>query len=65
VIALMKSGEIEKIYARWFQSPIPPKNANLNMPMNSTLKKYIRSPTDEGVDNCGRMHCMMSPSRDM
>ena len=65
VIALMKSGEIEKIYARWFQSPIPPKNVNLNMPMNSTLKKYIRNPSDEGVDKCGRMHCMMSLPRDM
>ncbi len=65
VTALFRSGEIDKIYARWFQSPIPPKNVNLNMPMNSTLKKYIRNPNNEGVDKCGRMHCMMSLSRDM
>ena len=65
VIALMKSGEMEKIYARWFQSPIPPKNANLNMPMNSTLRKYVRNPSDAGVDKCGRMQCMMSLSREM
>ena len=65
VIALFKSGEINKIYARWFESPIPPKNVNLQMPMNSTLKKYIRSPNDDGVDKCGRMHCMMSAPRDM
>lgn len=64
VIALFKSGEINKIYDRWFQSPIPPKNVNLNMPMNGTLKKYIRNPNDDGVDKCGRMHCMMSLSRD-
>ncbi len=64
VIALFKSGEINNIYDRWFQSPIPPKNVNLNMPMNGTLKKYIRNPNDDGVDKCGRMHCMMSLSRD-
>jgi glutamate/aspartate transport system substrate-binding protein len=63
VIALFKSGEINKIYARWFQSPIPPGNVNLNMPMNGTLKKYIGRPNDDGVDKCGRMQCTMSPFR--
>ena len=38
LIALFKSGEINKIYAHWFESPLPPKNVNLNMPMNSTFK---------------------------
>ncbi|HWM44495.1 MAG TPA: amino acid ABC transporter substrate-binding protein, partial [Burkholderiales bacterium] len=28
--ALYKSGEINKIYDKWFQKPIPPKNINLN-----------------------------------
>ena len=65
VIALFKNGEINKIYARWFESPLPPRNVNLNLPMNSTLKKYIRNPNDDGVDKCGRMQCMMSQSRDM
>ena len=32
LIALFKSGEINKIYARWFESPIPPRNVNLMMP---------------------------------
>ena len=65
VIALFKSGEINKIYARWFESPLPPKKMNLNMPMNNTLKKLIRSPNDKGVDKCGRMECMLSQVRDM
>ena len=64
VTAVFKSGEINKIYTRWFQSPIPPKNVNLNMPMSSALKKYISNPSDDGVDKCGRMHCMMSLSRE-
>ncbi len=48
VINLMKSGEIEKIYNKWFMSPIPPKGINLNLPMSASLKKTIANPTDSG-----------------
>ena len=65
VTALFKSGEINKIYARWFELPIPSKNVNLNIPMNSTLKKNIRSPNHDGVDHCGRMQCMLTQRREM
>jgi glutamate/aspartate transport system substrate-binding protein len=46
---IMKSGEIEKIYAKWFTSPIPPKNINLNFPMTPPLKEAFQSPNDKGV----------------
>lgn len=46
---LMKSGEINKLYAKWFMSPIPPKNINLNFPMSPELKAAIAKPNDEGV----------------
>jgi glutamate/aspartate transport system substrate-binding protein len=45
---VMKSGEITKIYAKWFQSPIPPKGINLNIPMSAQLKAVIAKPTDSG-----------------
>ena len=45
---LFKSGEINKIYAKWFQSAIPPKNINLNLPMTEALKKVVARPTDSG-----------------
>ena len=48
VMNLMKSGEIDKIYTKWFMSPIPPKGINLNLPMSVSLKKTIASPTDSG-----------------
>jgi glutamate/aspartate transport system substrate-binding protein len=48
ITAVMKSGEINKIYAKWFLSPIPPKNGNLNVPMSDTLKKVVANPTDSG-----------------
>jgi glutamate/aspartate transport system substrate-binding protein len=48
IIGVFKSGDINKIYAKWFQSPIPPKSVNLNWPMSDQLKKIIANPTDSG-----------------
>lgn len=49
VAAVMKSGEIEKIYAKWFLSPIPPKNINLNFPMTTPIREAFAKPNDKGV----------------
>jgi glutamate/aspartate transport system substrate-binding protein len=46
--AAYKSGEINKIYAKWFQQPVPPKNINLNVPMSAQFKKVVANPTDSG-----------------
>ena len=48
IVAVFKSGEINKIYNKWFMAPIPPKNINLNLPMSDILKKVIANPTDSG-----------------
>jgi glutamate/aspartate transport system substrate-binding protein len=45
---LYKSAEIEKLYTKWFQSPIPPKSLNLNLPMAPALKKAFQTPLDSG-----------------
>lgn len=44
--SMMASGEINKIYEKWFLSPIPPNNVNINFSMNETTKKIFASPTD-------------------
>ena len=44
---LMKSGEFEKLYAKWFQSPIPPKGINLAAPMSSELKDNLKALSDK------------------
>lgn len=49
VLAMIKSGEMEKTYKKWFQSPIAPKNINLNFPMNASLKKLLAEPNDKGI----------------
>jgi glutamate/aspartate transport system substrate-binding protein len=46
--ALYKSGEINKIYEKWFSKPIPPKGINLNVPMSAPFKKVVAKPTDSG-----------------
>jgi glutamate/aspartate transport system substrate-binding protein len=43
---MMKSGEIEKLYTKWFLSPIPPKNISMNFPMSEQLKELIKHPSD-------------------
>jgi glutamate/aspartate transport system substrate-binding protein len=48
---LYKSGDIEKIYNKWFMSPIPPKGINLNFPISDSLKKVFANPTDSADPN--------------
>ena len=50
IIALYKSGEINKIYDKWFQQPVPPKGLNLGFPMSEELKALIANPTDKAAD---------------
>lgn len=44
---LMKSGEFDTMYRKWFESPIPPKNMNLNFAMTEKLKARVKSPSDK------------------
>ncbi len=48
ISAVYKSGEISKIYDKWFMKPIPPKGINLNIPMSEQFKKVVANPTDSG-----------------
>jgi glutamate/aspartate transport system substrate-binding protein len=46
---VMKSGEGEKIYNKWFLNAIPPKGVNLNIPMSPELKEAFANPNDKGI----------------
>jgi glutamate/aspartate transport system substrate-binding protein len=41
------SGAAEKLYQKWFLSPIPPKGLNLNLPMSDDIKALFKSPNDK------------------
>jgi ABC-type amino acid transport substrate-binding protein len=47
VAGLMKSGEFETLYRKWFQSPIPPRGINLNAPMSAELKENVKALSDK------------------
>ncbi|MGF6594174.1 glutamate/aspartate ABC transporter substrate-binding protein [Pseudomonas sp. 2835] len=50
IVGLYKSGEINKIYDKWFNQPVPPKGLNLQFPMSDELKALIANPTDKAAD---------------
>ncbi len=43
-----KSGQINAIYEKWFQKPVPPKGINMHLPMSEAFKKVVAKPTDSG-----------------
>ena len=46
LVGLYKSGEIGKIYDRWFMKPIPPKGITLNFPLGAQLQRAFAKPSD-------------------
>ena len=47
IIGMMKSGEFEKLYDKWFMQPIPPKNLPIGLPMSPQLQDNIKAPSDK------------------
>jgi glutamate/aspartate transport system substrate-binding protein len=47
VTGLMKSGEFEVLYKKWFMSPIPPRGINLNAPMSKELRDNLKAFSDK------------------
>jgi len=47
---LYRTGEINGIYQRWFEQPIPPKGLNLEFPMTAELKAIIAKPVSDPVE---------------
>ena len=46
IASLVRSGEFEALYKKWFQSPIPPKGINLNAPMSKELRDNLKNLSD-------------------
>ena len=44
---MMKSGDFEKLYTKWFMSPIAPKGQNLNLPMSKELRDNLKALSDK------------------
>jgi glutamate/aspartate transport system substrate-binding protein len=50
IIKIELSGEADRIYNKWFQSPIPPHGLNLNFPESDEVKALFKSPNDRAID---------------
>ncbi|MGV7030368.1 amino acid ABC transporter substrate-binding protein [Methylobacterium symbioticum] len=48
VIELMKDGTVAGLYTKYFESPLPPRQVNLKLPMSAALKRALANPTDSG-----------------
>ena len=47
---IILSGEINAIYKKWFEQPIPPKGINLSLPMPYMLRDSFKYPSDKVAD---------------
>ena len=47
LVEAMKSGLYDKLYTKWFETPIPPKNINLKFPQSEKLRELVKSPSDK------------------
>lgn len=48
--AMMKSGDIAKLYDKWFVQPIPPSNTRVGLPVSEATKAAWAAPNDKPVE---------------
>ena len=48
---MAKSGELAKLYDKWFMQPIPPKGARLNLQASDNTKAAWASPNDKPAED--------------
>ncbi|WP_342130451.1 amino acid ABC transporter substrate-binding protein [Hydrogenophaga sp. OTU3427] len=51
VKAMMKSGEVAKLWTKWFEQPIPPSNTKVGMPPNENTKAAWANPNDKPMED--------------
>ena len=49
--AMIKSGDLAKIYDKWFQQPIPPTNTRVGLAMSEATKAAWASPNDKPMED--------------
>jgi glutamate/aspartate transport system substrate-binding protein len=47
---MIKTGELAKIYDKWFMQPIPPKNTRVGLPLSDTTKAAWANPNDKPAE---------------
>jgi glutamate/aspartate transport system substrate-binding protein len=49
--AMMASGEMAKLYDKWFMQPIPPTNTKVGLPLSDATKQAWASPNDKPLED--------------
>ena len=48
--AMVKSGELAKMYDKWFVQPIPPSNTKVGLPLSDATKNAWMNPNDKPME---------------
>ena len=51
VVAMIKSGEVAKLYDKWFMQPIPPSNTKVGLPLSDATKAAWAAPNDKPMED--------------
>lgn len=51
VKAMMKSGDVAKLWTKWFEQPIPPANTKVGMVANENTKAAWATPNDKPMED--------------
>jgi len=51
IVGMMQSGELAKIYDKWFLQPIPPSNTRVGLPLSEATKAAWASPNDKPMED--------------
>ena len=49
--AMMKSGDIAKVWDKWFMQPIPPSNTKVGLAVSASTKEAWANPTDKPAED--------------
>ena len=50
IVAMVKSGELAKMYDKWFMQPIPPANTKVGLPLSDATKSAWASPNTKPME---------------
>jgi glutamate/aspartate transport system substrate-binding protein len=51
IIGMMKSGELAKLYDKWFLQPIPPANTRVGLPLSDATRAAWAMPNDKPMED--------------
>jgi glutamate/aspartate transport system substrate-binding protein len=51
IIAMIRSGEMGRVYNKWFTQPIPPTNTSVGLPLSEATRAAWASPNDKPLED--------------